>query len=167
MSPIILLLATIVVPGGRSFACTPVRVWDGDGPLWCSEGPRVRLAGIAARESDGSCRPNQPCSDASAEAARRALVSLVGRRIGSSRQGHVLVIGPTLTCSSSGSAGGSRTAAWCTSPMAGDLSCAMLATRMVLVWPRYWRGHVCSRTDRPAQASVPLRRRRQPASSGS
>ncbi len=45
--------ATPIVARGDGFACTPVRVWDGDGPIWCSEGPRVRLAGIAAREMDG------------------------------------------------------------------------------------------------------------------
>lgn len=45
-----LLLATAVIPAGQSFQCTPTRVWDGDGPIWCAEGPHVRLSGIAARE---------------------------------------------------------------------------------------------------------------------
>jgi endonuclease YncB( thermonuclease family) len=44
---------------GSTFGCTPTRVWDGDGPIWCAEGPRIRLSGIAAREMDGICRPNQ------------------------------------------------------------------------------------------------------------
>ena len=35
-----------IVPAGASFVCTPVRVWDGDGPIWCSEGPKVRIAGV-------------------------------------------------------------------------------------------------------------------------
>lgn len=139
----ILLLAASVVASGTTFRCTPTRVWDGDGPLWCAEGPRIRLAGIAARESDGTCRSNQPCPGATAEQARAALVSLVGRRTGTSRQGHALVVGATLTCRSVGSAGGTRTAAWCSSSRVGDLSCAMVATRTVLVWPRYWRRHRC------------------------
>lgn len=135
-----------IVPAGETFTCTPTRVWDGDGPVWCAEGPRLRLAGVAAREMDGTCRSNQPCPLASAEAARDALVSLLGRPAGRSAEGHVLVDGPSLSCVSEGSAGGSRTAAWCTSPAIGDLSCALVATKTVLVWDRYWRGHRCRRT---------------------
>lgn len=90
------LLASLQVElAGVSFTCTPVRVWD-VGPLWCAEGRRIRLAGIAAREVDGSCRPNQPCLRASAEAARDPLVRLVGRLLGRSPQGHVLV--PACCC---------------------------------------------------------------------
>lgn len=51
----LLLLAAAIVPAGEAFTCTPEAVWDGDGPVWCKEGPRIRLAGIAARELDGSC----------------------------------------------------------------------------------------------------------------
>ena len=61
----LLLLAVSVVPADEEFTCTPTRVWDGDGPVWCAEGPRIRLAGIAAREIDDSCRANQPCPTAS------------------------------------------------------------------------------------------------------
>jgi len=132
-----------IVPRGRHFACTPTRVWDGDGPLWCAEGPHLRLAGIAAREMDGTCRSNQPCPTATATAARDRLVALVGTPRGVDRTGHVLVHGRTLSCLSTGSAGGKRTAAWCTSATAGDLSCAMLGTGTVLRWDRYWRGHRC------------------------
>ena len=49
-----LLIAASIVAAGASFACTPTRVWDGDGPVWYAEGPHVRLAGIAAREMDGT-----------------------------------------------------------------------------------------------------------------
>src|SRR3546814_161119 len=132
-----------VVPAGQTFLCTPTRVRDGDGPVWCAEGPRIRLAGIAARESDGTCRSNQPCPDAPAQAARDALVEIVGKPTGTSRDGHVFVSGPTLSCLSEGSAGGTRTAAWCTSPIEGDVSCAMVATGTVLRWRRYWRRHRC------------------------
>ncbi|WP_409977418.1 thermonuclease family protein [Sphingomonas sp. Y38-1Y] len=136
-------LAADVVPSGTTFTCTPIRVWDGDGPLWCAEGPRIRLSGIAAREGDGTCRSKQPCPSASAEAARDALVRLVGRRVGRSREGHILVTGPMLSCRSDGSGRGKRTAAWCTSPRVGDLSCAMVKTGTVLKWARYWRRHRC------------------------
>ena len=91
----LLLLGSTIVSAGQSFECTPTRVWDGDGPIWCAEGPRVRLSGIAAREMDGTCSTGHPCPKASAEEARDALVSLVGKPSGRSREGHVLVSGPT------------------------------------------------------------------------
>jgi endonuclease YncB( thermonuclease family) len=139
------LLALVVIPAGQTFECTPARVWDGDGPVWCAEGPRVRLAGIATRETDGTCRSNQPCPDAGAIEARNALVRLVGSPIGNSPEGHVLVTGPTMTCRSDGSGGGTRTAAWCVSPLGGDLSCAMVRRGMALRWERYWRDHRCGK----------------------
>lgn len=139
----VLITALQIVAAGTTFTCTPTRVWDGDGPLWCQEGPRIRLAGIAAREIDGTCRPNQPCPRAGAEAARDHLVSLVGRPVGRSREGHVLVRGAALTCLSEGDGVGSRTAAWCVTAAGVDLSCAMVASRLALRWDRYWRGHRC------------------------
>lgn len=142
-SLLLLMAQPEIVPKGQMFSCTPIRVWDGDGPVWCAEGPRLRLAGIAAREMDGACRSNQPCPSASAQQARDALVSVLGPRIGQSREGHVLIRGQTLRCRSEGSAGGSRTSAWCTSRKRGDISCAMLDTGTVVRWPRYWRNHRC------------------------
>lgn len=143
-----LTLALAVVPAGTAFTCTPIRVWDGDGPVWCTEGPRVRLSGIAARESDGTCRSNQPCPTATAEQARDTLVRLLGRATGRSRELHVLVEGPPLSCHSLGKGKGQRTAAWCLSPRVGDVSCAMVASGTVLKWQRYWRGHRCDRSSR-------------------
>lgn len=140
---LLFVLAAAIVPAGDTFACTPIRVWDGDGPIWCAEGPRIRLSGVAAREADESCRNGQPCPAASAEAARDALVRLVGRSTGRSGEGHVLVAGPIMQCRSDGSAGGNRTAAWCVSPIGGDLSCAMVRGGWALRWERYWRGHQC------------------------
>ena len=139
----LLLAAALVVQAGESFACTPTHVWDGDGPVWCAEGPRIRLSGIAAREMDGSCNSNQPCPSASAEQARDALVDPVGTRVGVGQHGHILVRGPTMTCLSVGGGGGDRTAAWCVSPRGGDLSCSMVATGPVLRWDRYWGSHRC------------------------
>ncbi|MDF2810460.1 MAG: hypothetical protein K0S56_1491 [Microvirga sp.] len=152
MITILAALAATAVPAGTTFRCTPTRVWDGDGPLRCAEGPRIRLSGIAARETDNSCRSNQPCPRATAEAARDALVHLVGTPVGKSREGHVLVKGPALTCRSLGNGKGGRTAAWCSSPRVGDLSCAMVATGTVLKWRRYWRGHRCG-SERRASGS--------------
>jgi endonuclease YncB( thermonuclease family) len=131
------------VARGNTFSCTPIRVWDGDGPIWCAEGPRIRLAGIAAREMDGSCGAGHPCPAAEAKASRDHLASLIGRVTGTSREGHLTVAGPPLTCTSNGSAGGSRTGAWCVSPASGDLSCRMVKDGFAARWDRYWRGRTC------------------------
>lgn len=144
MSILFLFAASVsIVPAGDAFSCTPERVWDGDGPIWCEEGPRVRLAGVAAREIDETCSAGHPCPATSGQEARDALVRLVGRPIGESQQGHVLVEGPTMRCLSTGSAGGNRTGAWCVSPRGGDLSCAMVRGGFAARWERYWKGHRC------------------------
>jgi hypothetical protein len=132
-----------VIPADQTFACTPVAVWDGDGPIWCAEGPKVRIAGVAAREIDGSCRPRQPCPPISGRQARDRLVQLLGRSRGSLPDGHIRVLSATMTCLSDGPAGGSRTAAWCRSPVFGDLSCAVVRQGGAVRWPRYWRRHDC------------------------
>lgn len=137
------LLLMSAVPAGEQFTCTPVAVWDGDGPIWCEEGPRIRLSGIAARELDGTCRSGHPCPTADPVEARDALVRLVGDPTGTGRYGHITVQGPAMQCTSVGSAGGNRTAAWCASPRGGDLSCAMVASGMAARWDRYWKGHIC------------------------
>lgn len=131
------------VPAAHVFTCTPVAVWDGDGPIWCAEGPKIRLAGIAAREIDGSCRPHHPCPSARGIDARATLVSLIGRPIGRRDSGHVLVRGPALRCRSAGDAKGGRIAAWCESPSAGDLSCAMVASGHALKWDVFWDRSAC------------------------
>ena len=143
MSFLFLAAAISIIPAGESFQCTPTHVWDGDGPIWCEEGPRIRVSGIAAREMDGTCRSNQPCPTATAEEARNALAMLVGNIVGIGEHGHLLVEGPTMQCVSTGSAGGNRTGAWCRSPRSGDISCRMIETRTALVWERYWNDHRC------------------------
>lgn len=132
-----------IVPAGQTFTCTPIAVYDGDGPVWCAEGPKVRIAGVAAREMDGTCRPNQPCPEVGAIDARDRLVRLFGGPKGTLPEGHIKVSSAAMSCISDGSAGGSRTAAWCTSPAFGDLSCAVLRAGGAISWPRYWRDHRC------------------------
>lgn len=138
-----MLLLTEIIAAGAMFTCTPIAVWDGDGPIWCSEGPHVRISGIAAREMDDSCRDAQPCPDASATAARDALVGLFGGARGTLPTGHIQVRAAPMSCLSTGPAGGTRTAAWCRLPDGRDLSCAMVATGTVLRWQRYWGDHLC------------------------
>lgn len=132
-----------VVSRGATFSCTPTAVWDGDGPIWCAEGPKIRLSGVAAREMDGSCRANQPCPTVSAVEARDRLVQLLGGPKGGLGTGHIKVQSPPIRCVSDGSAGGSRTAAWCTSPTFGDLSCAVVRAGGAVRWPKYWGRHRC------------------------
>jgi endonuclease YncB( thermonuclease family) len=136
--------AAPVVKSGQTFMCTPTHVWDGDGPIWCEQGPRIRLAGIAAREMDGTCKPFHPCPDAAAEDARDALVSLVGLRIGVGQHGHILVTGPPMRCISDGPDRHNRTVAWCVSPKGGDINCKMVLGGWALRWTRYWNQHICS-----------------------
>lgn len=108
------------------FLCTVALVSDGD-TLRCRElDPttgkqiRVRLSGIAAREmKHNRCAPNHPCPDASAQAARAALVRIVGGR--------------RLRCEAVGRSF-ERTVAWCRTP-AGDVSCLMVRGG----WAAYWR----------------------------
>lgn len=147
LSPLTVLQATQqgtrVVPVGEAFTCSPVAVWDGDGPIWCDEGPKIRLSGIAAREIDGSCSDGHPCPAASAIAARDKLVGLLGGPKGVLPSGHVKVSAPALSCISEGNARGSRTAAFCRTSTGVDLSCAMLDSGTVLRWQRYWGDHKC------------------------
>ena len=136
-----LLAAALIVPAGETFVCTPTRVWDGDGPIWCEEGPKVRLTGIATREIDNTCQKTQPCPTGDAVEARDYLVRLVGEKVGQAGR-HILVAGPPMRCVSTGGSY-ERTNAWCVSPKGGDLSCAMVATAYALRWERFWKEHTC------------------------
>lgn len=138
-----ILLALEIVAAGSAFVCTPTAVWDGDGPIWCAEGPRIRLSGIAAREIDGSCQPGHPCPSASGVEARDQLVRLLGGSRGRLATGHVRVVAAPMNCRSDGSAKGSRTAAWCRTSSGVDLNCAMVASGRAVRWQRYWGRHRC------------------------
>lgn len=96
-----------------TFTCTPVAVWEGDGPVWCDEGPKIRIANIAARELDGTCSPGHPCPDATGIEARDALVDLLGGPRGELRHGHIVVEYPTIECRRRGTSyERDRAAAW-------------------------------------------------------
>lgn len=120
------------------FACTPVSVWDGDGPIRCEEGYQVRLAAISARERDETCRPGHPCPEATGEAAGRHLAELTGRIVGEGPHGHWLVEGAPLWCNATGESYG-RITARCRSEIHGDLGCAMVRDGFALEWSRYGR----------------------------
>ncbi|UZK67937.1 hypothetical protein OKW87_08520 [Sphingomonas sp. M1-B02] len=146
LSPLVWLVAA-----GTSFTCTPTAVWDGDGPILCAEGPKIRLHGIAAREVkrvagqivDGGCSRGHPCPNVSGVVARDKLVALLGGAKGALRTGHVRVRSRILSCISYGSAKGGRTDASCSGPRTGDLSCAMVRSGTALRWRAYGGDAVC------------------------
>lgn len=131
-----------VIANGQNFTCTPTRVWDADGPIWCAEGPRVRLYGIAAREMDGTCRTGHPCPDMGPIEARQILVTLLQPvRTGTASTGHVTLDGALpLSCVSYGDAKGSRTAARCRTAAGHDLSCKLIEAKAAAEWRRFSNG---------------------------
>lgn len=123
----LLLAAATAAPA--AFACTVVRVHDGDGPLWCRQGPKVRIAGVQAPDFENASpcrtgRANYVCSDAKARASRRIVESLV--------------LNKTLRCQPVDRSY-SRVVARCTLPDGRSLSCATIAAGAAVRWDRYWR----------------------------
>lgn len=120
------------LPSGR-FTCTVAHITDGD-TFRCAEQDatgreiRVRVSGLDAREKDGTCAPGHPCASAPAQAATAELSQLI--------QGQV------LTCEPVGETY-HRVAAWCTRRDGTDVSCAMMASGTVALWPKYWGSHRC------------------------
>jgi len=145
------MILSHVVAAGTTFQCTPVAVYDGDGPIWCAEGPKIRLRGIAARELrfdrgrmiDAGCKPGHPCPDRSGVEARDTLVMLLGGARGTLPTGHVKVSAAAMSCTSYGSGRGDRTAAACTVRGNGDLSCALVRAGVAVRWRTYGGRAVC------------------------
>jgi endonuclease YncB( thermonuclease family) len=109
-------------PGSGTFTCTVTKVHDGDGPIWCAEGPKIRLTAVSARELDGTCSPGHPCPSASGLQAQQALWRLAG--------------GQRLTCQATGSSY-KRVTAWCWRPDGVELNCAMLKSGTVARWAKF------------------------------
>ena len=126
-------LSGVLPDNGSKFTCTVVSVTDGD-TFRCREQDstgraiRVRLSGVAARETDGSCSPGHPCPTASADAATAELQRLAHAE--------------TLTCRAVGETYG-RVAGFCATAEGTDLSCAMVESGTVLKWRKYWGLHRC------------------------
>lgn len=133
----LLAVTASLIASGVTLPCTPTHVWDGDGPVWCAEGPKIRLAGIATREIDESCKPGYPCPPSSGIKARDYLVRLLGVPTGVAASGHIKIKGPVVRCRSGGSGRGDRTAAWCRTARGVDINCAMVASGFALRWGRY------------------------------
>ena len=133
---------------GPSFTCTPVRVYDGSGPIWCAEGPKVRLWGIAVRELDNSCRPTRACPKVTGVQSRDYLVQLLGGAKGVTSSGHTIVAGPVLSCEwLNTNPQNGKTNAWCRAPRIGDLSCAMVRGDHAALFYRHGGDKVCRLRD--------------------
>jgi endonuclease YncB( thermonuclease family) len=109
-------------------------VHDGDGPIYCAEGPKIRLTAVAARELDESCSPGHPCPDASGAEAKAELTRLAS--------GHV------LTCEKTGMSY-KRTTAWCWREDGLELNCAMVRSGKALAWPKFDPGNRLCRQRAP------------------
>jgi endonuclease YncB( thermonuclease family) len=119
----------MIIVSPPAFVCTVTRVHDGDGPLWCAEGPKVRIAGVQAPDfrSAEPCRKRRAgyvCSDRAARASQRTVSALVLRR--------------RLSCQAL-EPSYSRIVARCRLPDGRDLSCAVIAAGAAMRWGRYWR----------------------------
>ena len=108
--------------GAELFTCTVIGVHDGDGPIYCAEGPKIRLTAIAARELDETCSPGHPCPDTSGASARDALTRLA--------------TGQTLSCEATGTSY-SRITAWCWTPAGVELNCAMVQGGYAVRWEKF------------------------------
>ena len=111
-----------------AFTCEVIRVHDGDGPLWCRSGEKVRIAGVQAPDftSAEPCRTRRAgyvCEDA---AARRAQ-TITAR----------LTLHQRLICRPVDRSY-SRVVARCTLPDGRSLSCAVIAAGAAVRWDRYW-----------------------------
>ncbi len=141
----LLLALASVVPTEQPFTCTPTQVWAGNGPIWCAEGQKVKLHGIAVQEFDGTCRPRRKCPTVSAVQSRDYLVGLLGGAKGNVATGHIRVEGPKLDCISQGfNAANGKTVAFCRTASIGDLSCAMIRSDQAEILYRHDGDEVCN-----------------------
>ncbi|MDP5279935.1 hypothetical protein Q9Q95_13450 [Sphingomonas sp. DG1-23] len=123
------LMAALSLAPSQPFTCTVTRVHDGDGPIWCAEGPKVRIAGVQAPdfESAEPCRQKSAgyvCNDVRARASQRVVSGLaLHRRL------RCTPLEPSYQ----------RVVARCSLPDGRDLSCATIAAGAATRWDRYWR----------------------------
>jgi len=152
-----LLAALALVTAGQTFVCEAVALHDVDGPIHCRSGVKIRLQGIGATETDGSCRPGQPCVTGDPMAQRRAMATeVIGARIAredAGQFGQLWFAAPvTLICLSTGQSH-ARVTAWCRRANGHDLSCGAIRAGVAVRWARFDPEH---RLDRCAPGLPPL-----------
>jgi endonuclease YncB( thermonuclease family) len=110
--------------------CEVIHVHDGDGPLRCANGVKIRVAGIQAPDYESASPCHRPthaayrCDNRAAERSRVIVERLVLRK--------------RLRCQPVGQSY-SRVVARCTLPDGRSLSCAAIAAGAAVRWDRYWR----------------------------
>jgi endonuclease YncB( thermonuclease family) len=120
--------AKVDTAAGKTFPCTVLSVYDGDGPINCAETDMagkevtVRLRGIEARENDNSCQLDIYPRASGAEAKAKLTELAVGR----------------LECQSFGPSY-NRVDASCRNPAGVDISCEMIRSGAASRWPQYDR----------------------------
>ncbi len=122
----LVLAAALSLP---AFDCRVIRVHDGDGPIWCANGRKIRVAGVQAPdfESAEPCRRGKPgyvCSDTLARQSQQIIERMVLNR--------------TMTCRPVGRSW-ERVVARCTLPDGRSLTCAAIAAGAATRWESYWR----------------------------
>jgi len=128
-----MLFATLIAAAALPpFTCDVIRVHDGDGPLWCRSGQKVRIAGVQAPDFENAQPCQRPVARRTAytcddQAARRSR-TIVER----------LVLHRRLSCQPVDRSY-SRVVARCTLPDGRSVSCAVIAAGAAGAWPTYWR----------------------------
>lgn len=112
--------AAALSSAGR-FTCNVSSITDGD-TLRCTDGTRIRLHAVAARESDETCSPGHPCPSASAASATAKLTELAS--------------GQTLHCEQTGTSY-NRVTAVCWNEANTEINCAMVQSGTTVVWPKF------------------------------
>lgn len=131
----------LAVAAGQSFTCHAIALHDVDGPIHCTSGEKIRLQGIGATETNGSCRPNQPCVPGDPFAQRRVMVQQVIRgtirREDRGQYGQAWFAAPVaLTCLATGKSH-QRVTAWCARADGADLSCEAIRAGVAARWAKY------------------------------
>ena len=111
------------MPMTADFSCRVEYVNDGD-TLRCTDGTRVRLHAVSARETNETCSQGHPCPTATAAASTAALRKLVQ--------------GKTLDCQTTGQSY-NRVTAICWTPNRTEVNCAMIESGNAALWPRFHR----------------------------
>lgn len=117
-------------PAADRFLCDVAHVNDGD-TLRCTDGTRVRLHAVAAKEADETCSPGHPCPAATGTSATAEL-----RRLAANR---------TISCEPVGNSY-NRVTAICWTPAQVEINCAMIRSGTTLVWEKFDRQRALCRS---------------------
>lgn len=126
--------------------CLAVAIHDVDGPIHCQTGEKIRLQGIGATETNGTCNPNQPCIPGDPFDQRRKMARAMGAQVARedrAKDGKLNLYGQLwfkapirLQCDVTGTSH-KRLTAWCRLPDGRDLSCMAITVGVAARWARY------------------------------